>query len=162
MTTELTSSLQLEKRFGHSLARYTTEVANALRVPFVCRVPKIRPHRQQSNSNFLWVVDWPMFSGLKKKWCEPTILYLHEADTAHEDQGDLAGYVLLLMTLCSNGYLGGERVSGSTKRIKNGCFTALDFSKKMRQSNLVFLLGYGLWFSSTWWIDLVLDRLSCC
>ena len=71
VTTELTSALQLEEKDLVLFVADTLEVANATLGALRCRIAKELDLIDNSQFNFLWVVDWPMF-----EWSEEEGRYM--------------------------------------------------------------------------------------
>ena len=144
MTTELTSALQLEEKDLVLFVADTLEVANATLGALRCRIAKELDLIDDSQFNFLWVVDWPMF-----EWSEEEGRYmsahhpftLPQADTAHELEGDLAKVRAIAYDIVLNGYeLGGGSLRINQKELQERMFTALGFSKEDATEQFGFLL----------------------
>ena len=144
MTTELTSALQLEEKDLVLFVADTLEVANATLGALRCRIAKELDLIDNSQFNFLWVVDWPMF-----EWSEEEGRYmsahhpftLPQADTAHELEGDLAKVRAIAYDIVLNGYeLGGGSLRINQKELQERMFTALGFSKEDATEQFGFLL----------------------
>ena len=144
VTTELTSALQLEEKDLVLFVADTLEVANATLGALRCRIAKELDLIDNSQFNFLWVVDWPMF-----EWSEEEGRYmsahhpftLPQADTAHELEGDLAKVRAIAYDIVLNGYeLGGGSLRINQKELQERMFTALGFSKEDATEQFGFLL----------------------
>ena len=144
VTTELTSTLQLEEKDLVLFVADTLEVANATLGALRCRIAKELDLIDNSQFNFLWVVDWPMF-----EWSEEEGRYmsahhpftLPQADTAHELEGDLAKVRAIAYDIVLNGYeLGGGSLRINQKELQERMFTALGFSKEDATEQFGFLL----------------------
>ena len=144
VTTELTSALQLEEKDLVLFVADTLEVANATLGALRCRIAKELDLIDNSQFNFLWVVDWPMF-----EWSEEEGRYmsahhpftLPQADTAHELEGDLAKVLAIAYDIVLNGYeLGGGSLRINQKELQERMFTALGFSKEDATEQFGFLL----------------------
>ena len=144
VTTELTSALQLEEKDLVLFVADTLEVANATLGALRCRIAKELDLIDNSQFNFLWVVDWPMF-----EWSEEEGRYmsahhpftLPQADTAHELEGNLAKVRAIAYDIVLNGYeLGGGSLRINQKELQERMFTALGFSKEDATEQFGFLL----------------------
>ena len=144
VTTELTSALQLEEKDLVLFVADTLEVANATLGALRCRIAKELDLIDNSQFNFLWVVDWPMF-----EWSEEEGRYmsahhpftLPQAETAHELEGDLAKVRAIAYDIVLNGYeLGGGSLRINQKELQERMFTALGFSKEDATEQFGFLL----------------------
>ncbi|SQH67334.1 aspartyl-tRNA synthetase (aspartate-tRNA ligase) [Streptococcus australis] len=144
VTTELTSALQLEEKDLVLFVADTLEVANATLGALRCRIAKELDLIDNSQFNFLWVVDWPMF-----EWSEEEDRYmsahhpftLPQAETAHELEGDLAKVRAIAYDIVLNGYeLGGGSLRINQKELQERMFTALGFSKEDATEQFGFLL----------------------
>ena len=144
VTTELTSALQLEEKDLVLFVADTLEVANATLGALRCRIAKELDLIDNSQFNFLWVVDWPMF-----EWSEEEGRYmsahhpftLPQADTVHELEGDLAKVRAIAYDIVLNGYeLGGGSLRINQKELQERMFTALGFSKEDATEQFGFLL----------------------
>lgn len=144
VTTELTSTLQLEEKDLVLFVADTLEVANATLGALRCRIAKELDLIDNSQFNFLWVVDWPMF-----EWSEEEGRYmsahhpftLPQAETAHELEGDLAKVRAIAYDIVLNGYeLGGGSLRINQKELQERMFTALGFSKEDATEQFGFLL----------------------
>ena len=144
VTTELTSALHLEEKDLVLFVADTLEVANATLGALRCRIAKELDLIDNSQFNFLWVVDWPMF-----EWSEEEGRYmsahhpftLPQADTAHELEGDLAKVRAIAYDIVLNGYeLGGGSLRINQKELQERMFTALGFSKEDATEQFGFLL----------------------
>ena len=144
LTTELTDALQLEEKDLVLFVADTLEIANATLGALRCRIAKDLDLIDNSQFNFLWVVDWPMF-----EWSEEEDRYmsahhpftLPQADTAHELEGDLAKVRAIAYDIVLNGYeLGGGSLRINQKALQERMFTALGFSKEDATEQFGFLL----------------------
>ena len=144
LTTELTDALQLEEKDLVLFVADTLEIANATLGALRCRIAKDLNLIDNSQFNFLWVVDWPMF-----EWSEEEDRYmsahhpftLPQADTAHELEGDLAKVRAIAYDIVLNGYeLGGGSLRINQKALQERMFTALGFSKEDATEQFGFLL----------------------
>ena len=144
VTTELTSALQLEEKDLVLFVADTLEVANATLGALRCRIAKELDLIDNTQFNFLWVVDWPMF-----EWSDEEGRYmsahhpftLPQADTAHELEGDLAKVRAIAYDIVLNGYeLGGGSLRINQKELQERMFTALGFSKEDATEQFGFLL----------------------
>ena len=144
LTTELTDALQLEEKDLVLFVADTLEIANATLGALRCRIAKDLNLIDNSQFNFLWVVDWPMF-----EWSEEEDRYmsahhpftLPQADTAHELEGDLAKVRAIAYDIVLNGYeLGGGSLRINQKALQERMFTALGFSKEDATEHFGFLL----------------------
>ena len=144
VTTELTNALQLEEKDLVLFVADTLEVANATLGALRCRIAKELDLIDNSQFNFLWVVDWPMF-----EWSEEEGRYmsahhpftLPQAETAHELEGDLAKVRAIAYDIVLNGYeLGGGSLRINQKELQERMFTALGFSIEDATEQFGFLL----------------------
>ena len=144
LTTELTDALQLEEKDLVLFVADTLEIANATLGALRCRIAKDLDLIDNSQFNFLWVIDWPMF-----EWSEEEDRYmsahhpftLPQADTAHELEGDLAKVRAIAYDIVLNGYeLGGGSLRINQKALQERMFTALGFSKEDATEQFGFLL----------------------
>ena len=144
LTTELTDALQLEEKDLVLFVADTLEIANATLGALRCRIARDLDLIDNSQFNFLWVVDWPMF-----EWSEEEDRYmsahhpftLPQADTAHELEGDLAKVRAIAYDIVLNGYeLGGGSLRINQKALQERMFTALGFSKEDATEQFGFLL----------------------
>ena len=144
LTTELTDALQLEEKDLVLFVADTLEIANATLGALRCRIAKDLDLIDNSQFNFLWVVDWPMF-----EWSDEEDRYmsahhpftLPQADTAHELEGDLAKVRAIAYDIVLNGYeLGGGSLRINQKALQERMFTALGFSKEDATEQFGFLL----------------------
>ena len=144
LTTELTDTLQLEEKDLVLFVADTLEIANATLGALRCRIAKDLDLIDNTQFNFLWVVDWPMF-----EWSEEEDRYmsahhpftLPQADTAHELEGDLAKVRAIAYDIVLNGYeLGGGSLRINQKALQERMFTALGFSKEDATEQFGFLL----------------------
>ena len=161
---DLTASLQLDNNDLVLFVADNLEVANntlgALRV----RIAKELDMIDQSQFNFLWIVDWPMF-----EWSEEEGRYmsahhpftLPTEESAHELEGDLSRVRAVAYDIVLNGYeLGGGSLRINQREMQERMFAALGFSAEEAQDQFGFLLeamDYG--FPPHGGLAIGLDRL---
>lgn len=161
---DLTASLQLDNNDLVLFVADSLEVANntlgALRV----RIAKELDMIDQSQFNFLWIVDWPMF-----EWSEEEDRYmsahhpftLPTEESAHELEGDLSKVRAVAYDIVLNGYeLGGGSLRINQREMQERMFAALGFSAEEAQDQFGFLLeamDYG--FPPHGGLAIGLDRL---
>ena len=161
---DLTASLQLDNNDLVLFVADSLEVANntlgALRV----RIAKELDMIDQSQFNFLWIVDWPMF-----EWSEEEGRYmsahhpftLPTEESAHELEGDLSKVRAVAYDIVLNGYeLGGGSLRINQRAMQERMFAALGFSSEEAQDQFGFLLeamDYG--FPPHGGLAIGLDRL---
>ena len=161
---DLTESLQLDNNDLVLFVADSLEVANntlgALRV----RIAKELDMIDQTQFNFLWIVDWPMF-----EWSEEEGRYmsahhpftLTTEESAHELEGDLSRVRAVAYDIVLNGYeLGGGSLRINQREMQERMFAALGFSAEEAQDQFGFLLeamDYG--FPPHGGLAIGLDRL---
>ena len=161
---DLTESLQLDNNDLVLFVADSLEVANntlgALRV----RIAKELDMIDQTQFNFLWIVDWPMF-----EWSEEEGRYmsahhpftLPTEESAHELEGDLSKVRAVAYDIVLNGYeLGGGSLRINQREMQERMFAALGFSSEEAQDQFGFLLeamDYG--FPPHGGLAIGLDRL---
>ena len=161
---DLTASLQLDNNDLVLFVADNLEVANntlgALRV----RIAKELDMIDQTQFNFLWIVDWPMF-----EWSEEEGRYmsahhpftLPTEESAHELEGDLSKVRAVAYDIVLNGYeLGGGSLRINQRAMQERMFAALGFSAEEAQDQFGFLLeamDYG--FPPHGGLAIGLDRL---
>ena len=161
---DLTASLQLDNNDLVLFVADNLEVANntlgALRV----RIAKELDMIDQTQFNFLWIVDWPMF-----EWSEEEGRYmsahhpftLPTEESAHELEGDLSKVRAVAYDIVLNGYeLGGGSLRINQREMQERMFAALGFSSEEAQDQFGFLLeamDYG--FPPHGGLAIGLDRL---
>ena len=161
---DLTASLQLDNNDLVLFVADNLEVANntlgALRV----RIAKELDMVDQTQFNFLWIVDWPMF-----EWSEEEGRYmsahhpftLPTEESAHELEGDLSKVRAVAYDIVLNGYeLGGGSLRINQREMQERMFAALGFSAEEAQDQFGFLLeamDYG--FPPHGGLAIGLDRL---
>ena len=161
---DLTESLQLDNNDLVLFVADSLEVANntlgALRV----RIAKELDMIDQTQFNFLWIVDWPMF-----EWSEEEGRYmsahhpftLPTEESAHELEGDLSRVRAVAYDIVLNGYeLGGGSLRINQREMQERMFAALGFSAEEAQDQFGFLLeamDYG--FPPHGGLAIGLDRL---
>lgn len=140
------------------------DVANNTLGALRTRIAKEQDLIDESQFNFLWIVDWPMF-----EWSEEEGRYmsahhpftLPQADTAHELEGDLSKVKAIAYDIVLNGYeLGGGSLRINQKDLQERMLKALGFSLEEANEQFGFLLeamDYG--FPPHGGLALGLDRL---
>ena len=139
--TELSSQLKLAENDLVLFVADTLEVANNTLGALRNRIAKDLDMIDQSQFNFLWVVDWPMF-----EWSEEEGRYmsahhpftLPTPESAHELEGDLAKVRAIAYDIVLNGYeLGGGSLRINQKRCKSACSRLLALPLMKLTPNLV-------------------------
>ncbi|HHX0792931.1 TPA: aspartate--tRNA ligase [Streptococcus pyogenes] len=142
--TELSSQLKLAENDLVLFVADTLEVANNTLGALRNRIAKDLDMIDQSQFNFLWVVDWPMF-----EWSEEEGRYMsaHHPFTlptpefAHELEGDLAKVRAIAYDIVLNGYeLGGGSLRINQKEMQERMFKALGFTADEANDQFGFLL----------------------
>ncbi|SQE87102.1 aspartyl-tRNA synthetase [Streptococcus dysgalactiae subsp. equisimilis] len=142
--TELSSQLKLAENDLVLFVADTLEVANNTLGALRTRIAKDLDMIDQSQFNFLWVVDWPMF-----EWSEEEGRYmsahhpftLPTSESAHELEGDLAKVRAIAYDIVLNGYeLGGGSLRINQKEMQERMFKALGFTAEEANDQFGFLL----------------------
>ncbi|VGU92796.1 aspartyl-tRNA synthetase [Streptococcus pyogenes] len=142
--TELSSQLKLAENDLVLFVADTLEVANNTLGALRNRIAKDLDMIDQSQFNFLWVVDWPMF-----EWSEEEGRYmsahhpftLPTPESAHELEGDLAKVRAIAYDIVLNGYeLGGGSLRINQKEMQERMFKALGFTADEANAQFGFLL----------------------
>lgn len=142
--TELSSQLKLAENDLVLFVADTLEVANNTLGALRNRIAKDLDMIDQSQFNFLWVVDWPMF-----EWSEEEGRYmsahhpftLPTLESAHELEGDLAKVRAIAYDIVLNGYeLGGGSLRINQKEMQERMFKALGFTADEANAQFGFLL----------------------
>ncbi|HGA2858905.1 TPA: aspartate--tRNA ligase [Streptococcus pyogenes] len=142
--TELSSQLKLAENDLVLFVADTLEVANNILGALRNRIAKDLDMIDQSQFNFLWVVDWPMF-----EWSEEEVRYmsahhpftLPTPESAHELEGDLAKVRAIAYDIVLNGYeLGGGSLRINQKEMQERMFKALGFTADEANDQFGFLL----------------------
>lgn len=142
--TELSSQLKLAENDLVLFVADTLEVANNTLGALRNRIAKDLDMIDQSQFNFLWVVDWPMF-----EWSEEEGRYmsahhpftLSTPESAHELEGDLAKVRAIAYDIVLNGYeLGGGSLRINQKEMQERMFKALGFTADEANAQFGFLL----------------------
>lgn len=160
----LTDRLQLaDKDLIFFVADELTVVNNTLGA-LRLRLAKENDLIDESQFNFLWVVDWPMF-----EWSEEEGRYtsahhpftLPTPESAHELEGDLSKVAAIAYDVVLNGYeLGGGSLRINKRELQERMLRALGFSSQEAEEQFGFLLeamDYG--FPPHGGLALGLDRL---
>lgn len=141
---QLIEALQLANNDLVLFVADTLDVANNTLGALRTRLAKECDMIDQSQFNFLWVVDWPMF-----EWSEEEGRYtsahhpftLPTQDSAHELQGDLAKVKAVAYDIVLNGYeLGGGSLRINQKAMQEQMFEALGFTPESAKEQFGFLL----------------------
>lgn len=142
--TELSSQLKLAENDLVLFVADTLEVANNTLGALRTRIAKDLDMIDQSQFNFLWVVDWPMF-----EWSEEEGRYMSAhhpftiptSESAHELEGDLAKVRAIAYDIVLNGYeLGGGSLRINQKEMQERMFKALGFTAEEANDQFGFLL----------------------
>lgn len=142
--TELSSQLKLAENDLVLFVADTLEVANNTLGALRNRIAKDLDMIDQSQFNFLWVVDWPMF-----EWSEEEGRYmsahhpftLPTPESAHELEGNLAKVRAIAYDIVLNGYeLGGGSLRINQKEMQERMFKALGFTADEANAQFGFLL----------------------
>ena len=140
----LTESLHLENNDLVLFVADTLEVANNTLGALRTRIAKELGMIDESQFNFLWVVDWPMF-----EWSEEEGRYmsahhpftLPTEESAHELEGDLSKVRAVAYDIVLNGYeLGGGSLRINHKDLQERMFKALGFTEESANDQFGFLL----------------------
>ncbi|AGM99903.1 aspartate--tRNA ligase [Streptococcus iniae] len=141
---ELSSALQLAENDLILFVADTLEVANETLGALRNRLAKELGLIDESQFNFLWIVDWPMF-----EWSEEEGRYmsahhpftLPTQESAHELEGDLAKVGAVAYDIVLNGYeLGGGSLRINQKDMQERMFKALGFTAEEAHEQFGFLL----------------------
>src|SRR5574340_199930 len=120
------------------------DVANATLGALRSRIAKEQELIDQSQFNFLWVIDWPMF-----EWSEEEGRYtsahhpftLPTTESAHELEGDLSKVRAVAYDIVLNGYeLGGGSLRINHKDLQERMLKALGFTAEAANDQFGFLL----------------------
>ncbi|MGO3073455.1 MAG: aspartate--tRNA ligase [Pseudolactococcus laudensis] len=120
------------------------DVANATLGALRSRIAKEQELIDQSQFNFLWVIDWPMF-----EWSEEEGRYtsahhpftLPTTESAHELEGDLSKVRAVAYDIVLNGYeLGGGSLRINHKDLQERMLKALGFTAEAANEQFGFLL----------------------
>lgn len=140
----LTESLHLENNDLVLFVADTLEVANNTLGALRTRIAKELGMIDESQFNFLWVIDWPMF-----EWSEEEGRYmsahhpftLPTEESAHELEGDLSKVRAVAYDIVLNGYeLGGGSLRINHKDLQERMFKALGFTEESANDQFGFLL----------------------
>ena len=140
----LTESLHLENNDLVLFVADTLEVANNTLGALRTRIAKELGMIDESQFNFLWVIDWPMF-----EWSEEEGRYmsahhpftLPTEESAHELEGDLSKVRAVAYDIVLNGYeLGGGSLRINHKDLQERMFKALGFTEESANNQFGFLL----------------------
>ena len=141
---QLTERLQLIDNDLVLFVADTLEVANTTLGALRTRLAKELDLIDQSQFNFLWVVDWPMF-----EWSEEEGRYmsahhpftLPTQETADQLEGDLSKVRAVAYDIVLNGYeLGGGSLRINHKDLQERMLKALGFSQESANQQFGFLL----------------------
>lgn len=141
---QLIEALQLANNDLVLFVADTLDVANNTLGALRTRLGKECDMIDQSQFNFLWVVDWPMF-----EWSEEEGRYtsahhpftLPTQASAHELQRDLAKVKAVAYDIVLNGYeLGGGSLRINQKAMQEQMFEALGFTPESAKEQFGFLL----------------------
>ena len=140
----LTESLHLKNNDLVLFVADTLEVANNTLGALRTRIAKELGMIDESQFNFLWVIDWPMF-----EWSEEEGRYmsahhpftLPTEESAHELEGDLSKVRAVAYDIVLNGYeLGGGSLRINHKDLQERMFKALGFTEESANDQFGFLL----------------------
>ena len=120
------------------------DIANATLGALRSRIAKDQDLIDDTQFNFLWVIDWPMF-----EWSEEEARYtsahhpftLPTQESAHELEGDLSKVRAVAYDIVLNGYeLGGGSLRINQKALQERMLKALGFSQEAANEQFGFLL----------------------
>lgn len=164
IASKLTETLQLLDNDLVLFVADELEVVNNTLGALRTRLGKEQDLIDESQFNFLWVVDWPMF-----EWSEEESRFmsahhpftLPTEESAHHLEGHLANVRAVAYDIVLNGYeLGGGSLRINQKELQERMFKALGFSAEQAYEQFGFLLeamDYG--FPPHGGLALGLDRL---
>ena len=120
------------------------DIANATLGALRNSIAKDQDLIDETQFNFLWVIDWPMF-----EWSEEEARYtsahhpftLPTQESAHELEGDLSKVRAVAYDIVLNGYeLGGGSLRINQKALQERMLKALGFSQEAANEQFGFLL----------------------